>query len=129
MKVATGVLALFGAVLFSMSSAQAAFIDHDYNCDLQLGEAIDCGENAVKVEKKRLNKIYASVHRTLSAKQKSQLDKEQMAWLKVRNKECEFKQEGSMNNMMVYQMVSADVCTANETQKRSKALAKKYRIK
>ncbi|TXD98525.1 DUF1311 domain-containing protein [Psychrobacter frigidicola] len=129
MKLATGFLTLFSAALFSISSAQAAFVENDYNCDLSLGEAIDCGENAVKVEKKRLNKIYMSAYHTLSSSQKSQLDKEQAAWLKKRNKECEFKQEGLMNNMMVYQMVGADVCTANESQKRSKSLAERYKVR
>ena len=129
MKLLTGVFAVVSMSALSLTVAQAAFVENEYNCEMSMGEAVDCGENAVKVEKKRLNKIYMSAYRTLSAKQKSELDKEQAAWLKNRNKQCEFKQEGSMNNMAVWGMIGADVCTANETQKRSKALAKKYNIK
>lgn len=129
MKLLTGVFAVISMSALSLTVAQAAFVENEYNCEMSMGEAVDCGENAVKVEKKRLNKIYMSAYRTLSAKQKSELDKEQAAWLKNRNKQCEFKQEGSMNNMAVWGMIGADVCTANETQKRSKALAKKYNIK
>lgn len=129
MKLLTGVFAVISMSALSLTVAQAAFVENEYNCEMSMGEAVDCGENAVKVEKKRLNKIYMSAYRTLSAKQKSELDKEQAVWLKNRNKQCEFKQEGSMNNMAVWGMIGADVCTANETQKRSKALAKKYNIK
>ena len=129
MKACTGFFAIIMMSAFTATGAQAAFVENEYDCEMSMGESIDCAENAVKVEKKRLNRIYTNVHRTLSVKQKSQLDKEQAAWLKQRNKECEFKQEGSMNNMAVWGMVSADICTANETQKRSKVLAKKYNIK
>ncbi|MFC6380950.1 lysozyme inhibitor LprI family protein [Psychrobacter glacincola] len=129
MKVVTGFFTVISIAALSMTAAQAAFVENKYNCEMSMEEAVDCGESAVKVEKKRLNKIYMSAHRTLSAKQKSQLDKEQAAWLKNRNKQCEFKQEGSMNNMAVWGMISADVCTATENQKRSKVLAKKYHIK
>ena len=130
MKVTTGFFAVTLMTVLSMTTAQAAFVEKEYVCeDSYMEVASDCGTNAVLVEKKRLNKIYASAHRTLSAKQKSQLDKEQMAWLKSRNKKCNFEHDGEMNNMVVYQMIAADVCTANETQKRSKVLAKKYKIK
>lgn len=129
MNLMTGFPAMMIMTALSMTGAQAAFIENEYHCEMSMGESIDCAENAVKVEKKRLNRIYTKAHRTLSVKQKSQLDKEQAAWLKQRNKKCEFKQEGSMNNMAVWGMVSADICTANETQKRSKALAKKYNNK
>ena len=129
MKSLTSLFAVISISALSLTAAQAAFVENEYNCEMSMGEAIDCGENAVKVEKKRLNKIYMSAYRTLSAKQKAELDKEQVIWLKNRNKQCEFKQEGSMNNMAVWGMIGADVCTANETQKRSKVIAKKYNIK
>ena len=129
MKLLSGIFVMISVSALSLTAAQAAFVENEYDCEISMQEAVDCGADAVKVEKKRLNKIYMSAYRTLSSKQKSQLDKEQAAWLKNRNKQCEFKQEGSMNNMAVWGMVGADVCTANENQKRSKALAKKYNIK
>lgn len=129
MKLATGYVAVLGAALFSISTAQAAFVENEYICETSMGESIDCAENAVKVEKKRLNKIYMSAYRTLSSQQKLQLDKEQIAWLKTRNKKCEFKQEGSMNNMAVWGMIGADLCVANETQERSKVIVKKFNVK
>ena len=129
MKLLTSFFAVISISSLSLTAAQAAFVENEYNCEMSMGEAVDCGENAVKVEKKRLNKIYMSAYRTLSAKQKAELDKEQVIWLKNRNKQCEFKQEGSMNNMAVWGMIGADVCTATETQKRSKVIAKKYNIK
>lgn len=128
MKLLTGFFAVISMLILSLTAAQAAFVENEYNCEMSMGEAVDCGENAVKVEKKRLNKIYMSAYRTLSANQKAQLDKEQVVWLRNRNKQCEFKQEGSMNNMVVWGMIGADVCTANETQKRSKAIAEKYHV-
>lgn len=130
MKVMTGFFAATMMTVLSMTGAQAAFVEKEYVCeDSYMEVASDCGTNAVLVEKKRLNKIYMSAYRTLSATQKTQLDKEQAAWLKSRNKKCNFEHEGEMNNMVVWQMIGADVCTANESQKRSKALAKKYNIK
>ena len=129
MKLLTSLFAVISMSALSLTAAQAAFIENEYNCEMSMGEAVDCGENAVKVEKKRLNKVYMSAYRTLSANQKVELDKEQVVWLKNRNKQCEFKQEGSMNNMAVWGMIGADVCTANETQKRSKVIAKRYNIK
>lgn len=130
MKLATGFLAILGAALFSVSSAQAAFVEKEYICeDAYMEVASDCGSAAVEAEKKRLNKIYMSAYRTLSPQQKTQLDKEQLAWLKTRNNKCNFEHDGEMNNSVVWAMIEADVCTANESQKRSKALAKKYKIK
>ena len=133
MKLRTHVITVVGVAvlsLYTMLSAQAASAESEYTCeDAYMEVAYDCGKDAVQVEKNRLNKIYMTAYRTLSATQKQQLDKEQIAWLKNRNKQCEFKQEGSMNNMAVWGMIGADVCTANETQKRSKVIAKRYNIK
>ena len=133
MKLKTSFLTALGTAILSLSTlqlAQAAFVENQYNCeDAYMEVAYDCGNNAIIVEKNRLNKIYMSVYRTLNTTQQQQLDKEQVVWLKNRNKHCEFKQEGSMNNMAVWGMIGADVCTANETQKRSKVIAKKYNIK
>ena len=133
MKLKTGFLTALGTAILSLSTlqlAQAAFVENQYNCeDAYMEVAYDCGNNAIIVEKNRLNKIYMSVYRTLNTTQQQQLDKEQRIWLKDRNDKCDFDYEGPMNNSVVYAQISANVCTANETQKRSKALAKKYNIK
>ncbi|WP_201535253.1 lysozyme inhibitor LprI family protein [Psychrobacter ciconiae] len=119
MTLVKGILATIGTLGFSvamMSSAQAA----GYNCEmLDLETSSNCGTQAVAKEKKRLNDIYKRYHNTLSAPQKAQLDKEQRAWLKKRNANCAFDESGAMNNMMVWEMIASDVCTANETQKRT----------
>lgn len=133
MKSKTGFLTALGTVILSLSTlqlAQAAFVENQYNCeDAYMEVAYDCGNNAIIVEKNRLNKIYMSVYRTLNTTQQQQLDKEQRIWLKDRNDKCDFDYEGPMNNSVVYAQISANVCTANETQKRSKVIAKKYNIK
>ena len=133
MKLKTGFLTALGTAILSLSTlqlAQAAFVENQYNCeDAYMEVAYDCGNDAIVVEKNRLNKIYMSVYRTLNTTQQQQLDKEQRIWLKDRNDKCDFEYEGPMNNSVVYAQISANVCTANETQKRSKALAKKYNIK
>ena len=130
MKLVTGSFTVMGIAALSLTAAQAAFIDHDYVCeDAYMEVAYDCGNNALIVEKNRLNKIYKSAYRTLNTTQKQQLDKEQRAWLKTRNDKCDFEYDGPMNNSVVYAQINANVCTANESQKRSKALAKKYSIK
>lgn len=132
MKLMTNALTLMGTAALFMSttiSAQAAFIENEYICeDAYMEVAFDCGKNAVTVEKTRLNKIYISVYRTLNNHQKAMLDKEQLAWLKTRNDKCYFEHDGPMNNSIVYAMINADVCPANETQKRSKTLVKKYNM-
>ncbi|KRG33906.1 MULTISPECIES: lysozyme inhibitor LprI family protein [unclassified Psychrobacter] len=116
--------------LATLQLAQAAFVENQYNCeDAYMEVAYDCGNDAIVVEKNRLNKIYMSVYRTLNKTQQQQLDKEQRIWLKIRSDKCDFDYEGPMNNSVVYAQISANVCTANETQKRSKAIAKKYNIK
>jgi len=133
MKSKTGFLTALGTVILSLSTlqlAQAAFVENQYNCeDAYMEVAYDCGNNAIIVEKNRLNKIYMSVYRTLNTTQQQQLDKEQRIWLKDRNDKCDFDYEGPMNNSVVYAQISANVCTANETQKRSKVIAKRYNIK
>ena len=133
MKLITYSVTVVGTAVLSittMLSAQAAFIENDYTCeDAYMEVAYDCGKDAVEVEKKRLNKIYMSVYRTLNKYEKEQLDKEQIAWLKTRNNKCDFEYDGPMNNSVVYAMIGANVCTATETQKRSKVIAKKYNIK
>lgn len=133
MKSKTGFLTALGTVILSLSTlqlAQAAFVENQYNCeDAYMEVAYDCGNNAIIVEKNRLNKIYMSVYRTLNTTQQQQLDKEQRIWLKDRNDKCDFNYEGPMNNSVVYAQISANVCTANETQKRSKVIAKRYNIK
>ena len=133
MKDATGFLTALAAAALSISlmqSAQAEFIENQYDCeDAYMEVAYDCGNDAIIVEKNRLNKIYMSVYRTLNKTQQQQLDKEQRIWLKIRSDKCDFDYEGPMNNSVVYAQISANVCTANETQKRSKAIAKKYNIK
>ncbi|MGP5134030.1 lysozyme inhibitor LprI family protein [Psychrobacter cibarius] len=133
MKSKTGFLTALGTVILSLSTlqlAQAAFVENQYNCeDAYMEVAYDCGNNAIIVEKNRLNKIYMSVYRTLNTTQQQQLDKEQRIWLKDRNDKCDFEYDGPMNNSVVYAQISANVCIANETQKRSKALSKKYNIK
>ena len=133
MKLKTGFLTALGTAILSLSTlqlAQAAFVENQYNCeDAYMEVAYDCGNDAIVVEKNRLNKIYMSVYRTLNTTQQQQLDKEQRIWLKDRNDKCDFEYDGPMNNSVVYAQISANVCTANETQKRSKALAKKYNIK
>ena len=133
MKLKTGFLTALGTAILSLSTlqlAQAAFVENQYNCeDAYMEVAYDCGNNAIIVEKNRLNKIYQSVYRTLDTTQQQRLDKEQRVWLKTRNQKCDFEYDGPMNNSVVYAQISANVCTANETQKRSKALAKKYNIK
>ena len=133
MKDATGFLTALAAAALSVSlmqSAQAEFIENQYNCeDAYMEVAYDCGNDAIIVEKNRLNKIYMSTYRTLNTAQKEQLDKEQRIWLKNRNDKCDFEYEGPMNNSVVYAQIYANVCTANESQKRSKAIAKKYNIK
>ena len=130
MKATNGFFAVTLMAIVSINTAQAASVEKEYVCeDSYMEVASECGTNAVLVEKKRLNKVYMNAYRTLSPMQKAQLDKEQAAWLKSRNKKCDFEHEGEMNNMVVWQMIGADVCTANETQKRSKVIAKKYKIK
>ena len=113
-----------------MQSTQAAFVEREYVCeDAYMEKAYDCGNDALIVEKNRLNKIYNRVYRTLNTKQKQQLDKEQRAWLKTRNNKCDFEYDGPINNTVVYAQINANVCTAAESQKRSKALAEKYKVK
>ncbi len=133
MKLKTSFLTALGTVILSLSTlqlAQAAFVENQYNCeDAYMEVAYDCGNNAIIVEKNRLNKIYMSVYRTLNTTQQQQLDKEQRIWLKDRNDKCDFEYDGPMNNSVVYAQISANVCTANETQKRSKVIAKRYNIK
>ena len=133
MKGATGFLMMLGTATLSISlmqSAQAEFIENQYNCeDAYMEVAYDCGNDAIIVEKNRLNKLYMSAYRTLNKAQQQQLDKEQRVWLKSRSDKCDFEYEGPMNNSVVYAQISANVCTANESQKRSKAIAKKYNIK
>ena len=133
MKLKTSFLTALGTATLSLATlqlAQAAFVENQYNCENAYMEvAYDCGNDAIVVEKNRLNKIYMSVYRTLNKTQQQQLDKEQRIWLKDRNDKCDFEYDGPMNNSVVYAQISANVCTANETQKRSKALAKKYNIK
>ncbi|WP_201540396.1 lysozyme inhibitor LprI family protein [Psychrobacter sp. 1044] len=133
MKLKTGFLTALGTATLSLSTlqlAQAAFVENQYNCeDAYMEVAYDCGNNAIIVEKNRLNKIYMSVYRTLNTTQQQQLDKEQRIWLKDRNDKCDFEYDGPMNNSVVYAQISANVCTANETQKRSKVIAKRYNIK
>ena len=133
MKLKTGFLTALGTAILSLSTlqlAQAAFVENQYNCeDAYMEVAYDCGNDAIVVEKNRLNKIYMSVYRTLNTTQQQQLDKEQRIWLKDRNDKCDFEYDGPMNNSVVYAQISANVCTANETQKRSKVIAKRYNIK
>ena len=133
MKLKTGFLTALGTAILSLSTlqlAQAAFVENQYNCeDAYMEVAYDCGNNAIIVEKNRLNKIYMSVYRTLNTTQQQQLDKEQRIWLKSRSDKCDFEYDGPMNNSVVYAQIGANVCTANESQKRSKAIAKKYNIK
>ena len=133
MKLKTSFLTALGTAILSLSTlqlAQAAFVENQYNCeDAYMEVAYDCGNDAIVVEKNRLNKIYMSVYRTLNKTQQQQLDKEQRIWLKIRSDKCDFDYEGPMNNSVVYAQISANVCTANETQKRSKVIAKRYNIK
>ena len=133
MKLKTGFLTALGTAILSLSAlqlAQAAFVENQYNCeDAYMEVAYDCGNDAIVVEKNRLNKIYMSVYRTLNKAQQQQLDKEQRIWLKDRNDKCDFEYDGPMNNSVVYAQISANVCTANETQKRSKVIAKRYNVK
>ena len=133
MKLKTGFLTALGTAILSLSTLQlahAAFVENQYNCeDAYMEVAYDCGNDAIVVEKNRLNKIYMSVYRTLNTTQQQQLDKEQRIWLKDRNDKCDFEYEGPMNNSVVYAQISANVCTANETQKRSKVIAKRYNVK
>ena len=132
MKLRTYVVTVVGVAVLSLStmlSAQAT-ADNEYVCEsLYMEQSYDCAQEAVIVEKNRLNKVYMTAYRTLSSTQKQQLDKEQILWLKARNNKCDFDYDGEMNNTVVYAMIGADVCTANETQKRSKVIAKKYHIK
>lgn len=133
MKLKTSFLTALGTAILSLSTlqlAQAAFVENQYNCeDAYMEVAYDCGNDAIVVEKNRLNKIYMSVYRTLNTTQQQQLDKEQRIWLKDRNDKCDFEYDGPMNNSVVYAQISANVCTANETQKRSKVIAKRYNVK
>jgi len=133
MKLKTSFLTALGTAILSLSTlqlAQAAFVENQYNCeDAYMEVAYDCGNDAIIVEKNRLNKIYMSVYRTLNTTEQQQLDKEQRIWLKDRNDKCDFEYEGPMNNSVVYAQISANVCTANETQKRSKVIAKRYNVK
>lgn len=133
MKLKTSFLTALGTATLSLATlqlAQAAFVENQYNCeDAYMEVAYDCGNNAIIVEKNRLNKIYMSVYRTLNTTQQQQLDKEQRIWLKDRNDKCDFEYDGPMNNSVVYAQISANVCTANETQKRSKVIAKRYNVK
>ena len=132
MKGATGFLTVLATATLSISltqTAQAAFIENQYNCeDAYMEVAYDCGNDAIIVEKNRLNKIYKNAYRTLSKAQQQQLDKEQRTWIKSRDDKCDFEYDGPMNNSVVYAQIGANVCTANETQKCSKAIAKKYHI-
>ena len=133
MKLKTSFLTALGTATLSLATlqlAQAAFVENQYNCeDAYMEVAYDCGNDAIVVEKNRLNKIYMSVYRTLNTTQQQQLDKEQRIWLKDRNDKCDFEYDGPMNNSVVYAQISANVCTANETQKRSKVIAKRYNVK
>ena len=133
MKLKTSFLTALGTATLSLATlqlAQAAFVENQYNCeDAYMEVAYDCGNDAIVVEKNRLNKIYMSVYRTLNKTKQQRLDKEQRVWLKTRNQKCDFEYDGPMNNSVVYAQISANVCTANETQKRSKVIAKRYNVK
>ncbi|WP_201512466.1 lysozyme inhibitor LprI family protein [Psychrobacter alimentarius] len=132
MKLMTNASMVAGTVallLFTAISAQAAFVENEYICeDIYMEKAYDCANNAVIVEKNRLNNIYNRAYRRLNKAQRQQLDTEQLAWLKARNDKCYFEHDGPMNNTIVYAQIGANVCTATETQKRSKAIAKRYNI-
>ena len=72
MKLKTSFLTALGTAILSLSTlqlAQAAFVENQYNCeDAYMEVAYDCGNDAIVVEKNRLNKIYMSVYRTLNTK-------------------------------------------------------------
>ena len=130
MQTITGFFAVIMMTVLLVTGAEAAFVENVYACeDAYMEVAYDCGNTAILVEKNRLNKIYNSAYHTLNTTQKQQLDKEQRAWLKIRNDKCDFEYDGPINNSVVYAQINANICTANESQKRSKALAKKYHIK
>ena len=130
MKMIIGFVSVIATTVLLTSPAQAKFVENDYDCaDAYMEVAYDCANNALIIEKNRLNKIYNSVYHILNSSQKQQLDKEQRAWLKRRNDQCNFVYDGPMNNSVVYAQIEANVCTANETQKRSKVITKKYKIK
>ena len=77
-------------------------------------------ENAIATEKKRLNKTYMDIYKTLNTSQKQKLDAEQVAWIKKRDAKCITPESSQpMNNMMVWQEISDLVCIANETKKLS----------
>ena len=132
MKLIANALMVAGSAALLLStaiSAQAAFVENEYICeDIYMEKAYDCANNAIIVEKNRLNKIYNRAYRRLNKVQRQQLDTEQLAWLKTRNDKCYFEHDGPMNNTIVYAQIGANVCTATETQKRSKAIAKRYNI-
>lgn len=108
----TGLIAI---VVFSSLPAQA-----NYNCEMDMEQAYNCAENAVATEKKRLNKTYRNIYKTLSASQKKKLDTEQIAWIKKRDAKCITPEDSqTMGNMGVWQEISDQVCIANETQKRT----------
>ena len=117
--------------VFTMQSSQAAFKQNNYVCEeLHMEDSFGCADKAVATEKKRLNQTYKKIHNRLSTAQKKQLDNEQLAWLKKRNAKCDNSDDSApMNNMVVYQMIADNLCTANETQNRTKFLMNKYKVK
>lgn len=109
--------------LFSSIPAQA-----NYNCEMDMEQAYDCAENAVATEKKRLNKAYMDIYKTLNTSQKQKLDAEQVAWIKKRDAKCITPESSQpMNNMMVWQEISDLVCVANETKKRTEYYQKRFK--
>lgn len=108
--------------LFSSIPAQAS-----YDCEMDMEQAYDCANNAVDTEKKRLNKTYMGIYKTLSSSQKKKLDTEQIAWIKKRDAKCLTPEDSyPIGNMAVWQEISDLVCVANETQKRTEYFQNRF---
>jgi|26BtaG_2_1085354.scaffolds.fasta_scaffold12802_2 uncharacterized protein YecT (DUF1311 family) len=117
--------------IWSMPSAQAAFQENDYDCEIgNLEDSYSCAKNAISTEKKRLNKVYMNVYQKLSASQKKALDDQQIAWIRKRDNECNTTDFSDLpGNMGVWQTISDNLCIARETQNRTKFLMNKYKVK
>ncbi|WP_230656209.1 lysozyme inhibitor LprI family protein [Psychrobacter sp. I-STPA10] len=105
-------------VCLTAMGAQAAFEEHNYDCEkANLKDSYQCSIEAVKTEKQRLNGVYMNIYRNLTATQKQQMDNKQIAWNKKRDENCGVEEDRQIvNNDSVWQEISANTCVAYATQ-------------
>ena len=123
--------AVLTSSFFVTQAAQAAFEQHEYDCEIgDLEDSYNCADSAVATEKKRLNKVYRDIYLKLSTSQKRALDSEQKAWIKKRDAKCNSADYSNLpGNMGVWQEISDNLCVARETQTRTKSIMNNYKVK